>query len=44
MGRRLARAYASFTRGEFPSVRITLPIDMKNLAMKNESAMHGSRR
>lgn len=44
IGRRLARAYASFTRGEFPSVRMTLPIDMKNLPMQAESAMRGNRR
>lgn len=31
MGCRLARAYASVTYGELPSVRMTLPIDMKNL-------------
>jgi hypothetical protein len=31
MGCRLARAYASAMNGELPSVRITLPIDMKNL-------------
>ena len=34
MGCRLARANASIAEGEVPSVRMTVPIDMKKLSSK----------
>lgn len=37
-GRRRALAHASVANGELPSVRITLPTDIKNLAMTQVSA------
>ena len=38
IGCRLARANASIAEGELPSVRITVPIDMKNLSKEYKSA------
>jgi len=39
IGLRRARANASAANGEWPSVRIMLPIDMKNLIGGNVSAV-----